>query len=59
MSALDRRDVFWSPLFYGRFPYAEYAVHVQGAGIHMVVWLLAGLALLAANGWWLRRRWLA
>jgi len=59
MSALDRRDVFWSPLFYGRFPYAEYAVHVHDAGVHMVVWLAVGICLLAANGWWLRRRWLA
>ncbi len=59
LSALGRHDVFWSPLFYGRVPYAEYAVHIRSAGIHLVAWLAAGTGLALVHAWRLRRRWLA
>ncbi|MDA1191444.1 MAG: hypothetical protein O3A46_07135 [Candidatus Poribacteria bacterium] len=46
VSALDKRQIFWLRVFYGKLPYAEYAVKMIGVWTHAAIWYTVGLSLI-------------
>ena len=56
MIALKQRGIFWNPLFYGRLPYADYAVQMRGAWFHFGLWAAVGILGAGAACLILRRK---